>query len=121
MKRGDIVIIAIVIILISVGVYMLFFQAKTPGAEIVIEVDGKEDYSYPLHQPGRDELIEVQGVIGITKVQLGDGQVRVVESDCPDKVCVNMGWIDKPGTPIACLPNRVIVRVTGGDRELDLR
>ena len=39
------------------------------------------------------------------------GKVRVLESDCPDKLCVRMGWTASPAKPLICLPNRVTVAV----------
>lgn len=38
----------------------------------------------------------------------------MVEIDCPDGICVKTGWVDG-GTPIVCLPNRLIIEVKGGD------
>ena len=34
-------------------------------------------------------------------------------SDCPDKICIHNGWLGREGEQAVCLPNRVIVRLTG--------
>ena len=47
------------------------------------------------------------------------GRVRVLESDCPDKLCMGMGWTSSPAKPIVCLPNGVTVTVVGGGGEED--
>ena len=47
------------------------------------------------------------------------GRVRVLRSDCPDKLCEHMGWSSSPAKPIICLPNRVTVAVLGGGEESD--
>ena len=43
------------------------------------------------------------------------------EADCPDKLCKNMGTIDKKGESIICLPHQVVVEITddksGGKKE----
>ncbi|MCR4422039.1 MAG: NusG domain II-containing protein [Spirochaetales bacterium] len=46
-------------------------------------------------------------------VEIKDKKVRVKESDCPDKLCMKRGWIDKPGQFIICMPNKLIVKVIG--------
>jgi len=45
--------------------------------------------------------------------------VRISEANCPAKVCVHAGWIDKPGETIACLPNKLLVELEGGKQEYD--
>lgn len=35
-------------------------------------------------------------------------------ADCPDKLCIHQGKISHTGETIACLPNRVTVRVISG-------
>ena len=55
--------------------------------------------------------------VGMT-LEVKDGRVRVVESDCPNKVCVHTGWIALSGEVIACVPNRVIIRIDGPEEPL---
>ena len=52
-------------------------------------------------------------------VQAEPGRIRVLESDCPDKLCEKMGWSSSPAKPLICLPNRVTVVVLGGGDETD--
>lgn len=103
--------------------YIYLFPSRNNQAVIVILVDGVEFEAYPLYQAGRDEFIDVQGVNGITRVHLQDGRVCVVESACPDKICVQTGWISNSAGPIACLPNRVIIKIinASNDKDIDLR
>jgi len=117
------IVIVVIVVVALVGAYMYFLRPPAPpSAEIVIQVDGEDKFFYPLYQDGRDEIIDIQGVNGITTVHLQDGRVRVVDSACPDKICVNTGWTNNPAKPIACLPNKVIVKITGTtENEVDLR
>jgi hypothetical protein len=59
----------------------------------------------------------VKGPLGETVVVISGGKARVEDSPCPDKLCVHMPAISKPGQWIACLPNRVFVRVRGSSGE----
>jgi hypothetical protein len=53
------------------------------------------------------------------KVAISRGRVRVAESDCPKGVCRHTGWQSRPGRVIVCLPNRVVVRIVGGEPPYD--
>lgn len=124
MKKGDMIIAGLVVLVVAVGVYMYFLApGASENAQVVIQVDGVEEHVLPLYQSGRNQQIVVTGPIGTTTVLLVEDRVRVIDSDCPDKICINRGWINRPTAPIACLPNRVIVSVVGDvdDGDIDLR
>lgn len=46
------------------------------------------------------------------EIEVSDGKVRVVKSDCPRQICVNMGWIAYAGDTIVCVPNRILIEIT---------
>lgn len=66
---------------------------------------------YPLNE---DRTIEAKGPIGTTEIYVAQGKVWVHDSPCTNKVCVAMGVIHETGQFVACLPNQVFVRITGG-------
>lgn len=43
----------------------------------------------------------------------------MLEAECPDHTCINMGWLDS-AAPIVCLPNRLVIRFAGADDNLDV-
>lgn len=47
-------------------------------------------------------------------VEVSQGRVRVVESSCPDQICVGTGWITHTKEAIACVPAQVLITVVGG-------
>jgi hypothetical protein len=61
----------------------------------------------------RDEVYDVLGPIGVTRVEVRGGKVRVLSSPCPRQVCRHGGWIGAPGELLVCLPNEIVVRVAG--------
>lgn len=56
---------------------------------------------------------------GRNVVTVEQGRIRVSEADCPDRVCVNQGWISDGTVPIVCLPHRLMIEIKGGGGELD--
>ncbi len=61
-------------------------------------------YIYSLYQK---KDIEIKGEKGITHIIIDNGKFRFIESECPNKDCVKMGWISLPYYPVVCLPNKV--------------
>jgi len=47
------------------------------------------------------------------KLQYGGGRIRVVYSDCAEQICVKTAWISQPGQSIVCLPNQVMISLSG--------
>ena len=109
--------------LILVGIlllaaFLLFFftrrnQARETGtgASAVVTVDGEEIGRYYLN---RDGTFSLNGGSNVLVVE--NGEAWVSEANCPDKVCMGMGRISRNGEFIACLPNRLIIVVEGGEQ-----
>ena len=75
----------------------------SPKNSIKITVCGREQGIYDL---SCDQIIQ----IGETNVcEIRDGQVRMIEADCPDQLCIKQGAFGADGGMIVCLPNRVVI------------
>jgi hypothetical protein len=110
--------------------FLAFFMAIAVTALIAFQVYGGRsgllqvsikgdsgEWLYPLES---DHTIEVEGPLGKTLVVIEDGSVAVSSSPCREKTCVKSGPVNKAGRWIACLPNRVIIAITGrNEQELD--
>ena len=84
-------VICIILVIIFIAVFIGLrnsFAEKTNTVEII--QDGKIIYTLDLDE-SKDKLIEVdfQGHKNI--IQIKDKQISIIEADCPDKTCVNMG------------------------------
>ncbi len=115
-KAGDIVVIAGLLAL-----SLVIFIASLPHrnkeiSEAVISINGSEYARYSL-SVDREVIIEQEGHLNI--IEIKNGAVRVKSADCPDKTCVNQGFIDKGGQVIVCLPARLTVTLSGTEAQLD--
>ncbi|GMT48288.1 MAG: hypothetical protein IEMM0007_1854 [bacterium] len=99
----------VALIILSLSGLFLVKGLALSGNTATIEVNGKLIYRLSLKE---DRTIEVHGPIGITRVEVKAGKIRIVDSPCPNKLCVRQGWIKRGA--IICLPNRVVVTI-GGD------
>ncbi len=109
--------LALLIALSAVAVSSLYAYSGSQKAEAVTIESVEGEAIYPLNQ---DRHVPVKGPLGVTEVVIESGTARVVDSPCPGKTCIAEGRISRPGAWIACLPNRVSVRISGAsDKGID--
>ena len=84
-------------------------RRRYPTAKVTVA--GEVQALLPLDHEGRHELV-VSGERMV--IEVGHGRVRVVESTCPDQICVGTGWIAHTKEAIACVPAQVLITVIGG-------
>jgi len=63
-----------------------------------------------VHPLQKNAIITVQGTISEVTIEIQNRQVRVIKSECPDKICVKTGWIKRWHEFILCAPNQVSIR-----------
>ncbi len=73
-----------------------------------------EELAYPMD---KSQIIKVKGRIGITEIEIKNGKFKFISSECPNKQCLNGGWISYPMMPIVCLPNGVsaVIKKNGSE------
>ncbi len=99
-------VLLILVLLVLVGLTIYFALAPRDGAFAEIYVDGK---LYKRVSLSNDTTIQLEHLT----VEVANGKVRVIDADCPDKICEKRGTIGKVGQSVVCLPNRVVVKITG--------
>ena len=106
-RWGDILIITLVLVM-SVSPFFLF-RPEGAAARATVSVDGKiiKQISLPSHQ-----TVELDN--GVTVIFDGM-RACISHSDCPDKTCVQKGWLSMAGQTSVCLPNRTVLSLDGGD------
>ncbi len=112
LKPGDIIIVTLVAVS---AVLLLSHFHSVPGGEnqttALIEVNGKVIYRIELGKGLQRKEFKVKGPIGTSVVRIEGKRIRMLSSPCRDKICVGMGWSEKPGSSIICMPNRVVIRL----------
>jgi len=104
----------IVLSLLAVAASVLWSSSGGSGeARAEVEASGQV-YIMPL---SRDDVLLVRGPVGDTRVEVAGGEIFISDSDCRDKICVAMGPVSSTSSWVACLPNRVFVRVISGYSE----
>ncbi len=109
--------IALILALAVVGAALLLFTLKLgkAGVMAVVEVDGAEIARFPLSEDG---VFPLNG--GTNTLEILDGKARMLHAECPDKLCVKMGWVRFSGQSLVCLPEHLVVRIVGGEAPVDI-
>ncbi len=103
----------LIIILLITNISLIFFITGTKkNGKVFVEVDQKLVGMYPLNQP---QKISITGVKGGSEIEIREGKVKMIDSCCPNKYCLKTGWIDSQGQIICCVPNKVLIRISGNN------
>ena len=110
-NRNDFVLVLLAVILI--GFLVVRLQRQKDAFTVDVSVDGTTVATYRLDEEIDTWIDGYQG--GQNHLVIQDGCARIEEADCPDKLCVHQKAISKNHEMIVCLPNKVVVEVTGSE------
>ncbi len=106
------------LVLLSCAAAGAWWLLGRDGATAVVMQDGAVLRRIELDRVFAPYTFEVGGAYTNT-VSVEPGRICVSHADCPDKICVQRGWISERGAPIVCLPNGLVIEIEGGSGDLD--
>lgn len=109
-ERNDLLIIIAVCIITIILLIPHFTGGKALTAEI--SVDGEIVKTVSLSEVSGFYEFKTDTSPAVT-ITAENGRIRVSEAECPDRLCVNCGWLDSDGDMAVCLPAKVVVNVKG--------
>jgi len=104
----------VVVVAAIVLVSFLLPLRQGAGARVLVEADGKTVFVAALQQ---EQLVELTGPLGTTLLQISDGSAQIISSPCPQKICIGLGKAQNSGDLLACVPNRLVIRIDGETTE----
>ncbi|MDO3411427.1 NusG domain II-containing protein [Saccharibacillus sp. CPCC 101409] len=126
MKKGDLILIGIVVIVALAFIVPRWFSDNSSEKNhnenriVYIEVDGKPYKELPLTE--EEQLFTITTDKGFNQIKIHNNGVEMIDADCPDKLCLGFGFVTRPGQQIVCLPHRVSVFIgvdSGEENEID--
>ncbi len=120
-KKYDFFIIGFIILLAmtSFFVFNYFIWNDSYAKYAVVMVDSEEYARYNLEEIKDEKTVEIKTEFGINTIEITKKGVRVIEASCPDKLDVKKGEISKANQMIVCVPNRLSIRLVGGEVKVD--
>lgn len=61
----------------------------------------------------QNQIVTYEGRMGPVTVEVRDNKVAVIEETSPQNLCSLQGFVSSVLTPIICLPNEMIIQITG--------
>jgi Protein of unknown function (DUF1312). len=122
MKQGDRILLLIIAIAVLAGYGFLYYRDHISGAKAggaVIKVGNEIYREIPASRMQGHDTFTVKTPAGYNVIEVSTGRIRVKDADCPDKICVRTGWIDKPGEVIVCLPHKLVIQIIGQPAGVD--
>lgn len=98
------------------AVILIFFlrPAESNFLTVSVVLEGETIGTYDLSALTEPVTLTVEQADYPLTICLEPGRVRIEESACPGQDCVHTGWISRAGQQIICLPNRLVISLSGG-------
>ena len=101
----------LIVLILVIGLSMLGLQQWRTNAEpgVITAEIRSDDATYFISLDENRTFYVIPNVI----FEVRDGQIAFVKSDCPDQICVRTGFIHRSGQMAACLPNGLVLFLSG--------
>lgn len=116
-QKTAVLIAAALLLLTAVSLAVILFP-RQPADGYIADVyqDGSLIASIALHEVTETYSFTVAGEDGcINEITVRPGSIGITAADCPDRLCVQQGFISDAVLPVTCLPNRVVIRLRPDD------
>lgn len=115
-KKNAIILCLIVVLIFAASLVTIFLTGTYNDSSqkyAYIYQDNKLIRTIDLNEKKEPYTFTVYGENGCyNTIEVKDGSIGVIESSCPDGLCMNMGHIKSNALPITCLPNRLIIEIS---------
>lgn len=118
MKKADVIIIGVILILAlaGFGASNIMFSHKYANKYVDINLKGKLYQRVLIKNNAFKKTIEIKSNLGKNVILIENGGARMLDADCHDKICIKEGFKSKVGQTIVCLPNKLVVEIKGEDK-----
>lgn len=115
MNKTKVLIAIIVSVFILSLIWCAVILLKPKSNIVTIKQNGEVIYTLDLSKE-KDRTFEIEYEGSKNTCEIKNHEIRIIDADCPDKVCIKTGWL-KNGVPIVCLPNKLVIEFS--DSEVD--
>lgn len=111
--------ILIILFIIIISFIPVIINKMTQGENKIAYIysEGELIRTIDLDEVEEEYTFEVNTHNGKNVITVKKGSIGVTESDCPDGLCVDMGFIKNGSMPVICLPHHLIIEIKGDSEE----
>ena len=120
MRKNDYLLLIFLLFISSMG-FFLHGQNTIAPSTVIIQQEEKIIKEIPLNSITKEEILNIPSMHGEVKIKITPTSAAIIESPCPDKICVKAKEITSQGESIVCLPEQILVtmRNPGKEGEID--
>ncbi|MEN3186168.1 MAG: NusG domain II-containing protein [Atribacterota bacterium] len=111
LRRNDIFPLIAIGVVFGFLLVFKYFPIQEDSSSYTILIESLEGKRKLTITPNLEETLHLKGPLGKTTVMIKNGKTWVAFSPCPDKTCMKMGKIPDNTDFIACVPNKVLIRM----------
>ena len=116
-RKADLLLI-LALLLLSLLPLALWPGQEADAVYAEITVDGVLRHRVALSGHHGTEEFSVETPAGRNIIRVEEDRISIIDADCPDKLCMRVGSIQRPGETVACLPHKLLIEVKGrADKE----
>ena len=116
-RNKEIIAVLILVLIAVVSFVCIRFFVEGEGKYVKVYVNEKLTKTFDLTKD-REYFIETK--LGYNLLIINNEKARILDADCPNKICVDKGYISKNDESIICLPHHVVVTVESSeDKDVD--
>lgn len=112
-KKTDLIFLGVLLVCCILVLLWMRLPKRQAGAIAEITYDGKVVKTISL-STAADEIFVLPENPRVS-FQIQNQQIRFVNTECPDKLCENVGFLHESNPLAVCLPNRVSLKIISQD------
>ncbi len=115
--KNDIILLGTILIISIIAIIVVnIFKEK--GTYVVVVNDQKEVATYSIEENIEIKLSFEDDKYNILVIK--DGYAYIKDATCKDHICVKHNKISMVGETIVCLPNKIVIKITGDKQDIDV-
>ena len=115
-KKMDFVIIVVLIIFSFIPhfIYSNVVSKSNKNLYATIKINGKVYTTIDL-PVASEKRLPISTDHGNNTIVVNGNEIKIVDADCKDALCIKQGSIFKIGKTLICLPNELIIEIKGDE------
>ena len=105
--------ILIISLLAVFAVILVVLYISRTSANLIANIYVQNHIVKRVNLNGEDQEFKIEGTNGDLTVSVLDKKIAIIESSCPHKDCIQMGYIGETNRPIICAYNQVYIQIEG--------
>jgi hypothetical protein len=116
--KNDLIFLLVLLVLLGAAFVYFYVWNRTDGSRVEISIDGALYETYDLYEDTEISIPNGDGTV-TNILRISGGEAKMIEADCPDKLCMHQNAISLAGENIVCLPNKVVCTVVNEEEDAE--